>query len=201
MVHLESYDKMHIDVTGRRSAPLLGAWRFAGFYGESRRELRYRSWDLLKLLGTKSDLPWICAGDFNEVLRAEEQIGGQGRSELQMDGFRDVVQICGLTDLGYIGLPYTWDNRQQEATNVKVRLDRGLANAEFIDLFHSVKVWHIQTTESDHCCLIVECLPGGRRSRKRKSFRYENMWRRDPTYTPWLNQFGMIRLVQHLWTS
>jgi hypothetical protein len=87
MVHLESYDKMHIDVTGRRSAPLLGAWRFAGFYGESRRELRYRSWDLLKLLGTKSDLLWICAGDFNEVLRAEEQIGGQGRSELQMDGF------------------------------------------------------------------------------------------------------------------
>jgi hypothetical protein len=86
-VHLESYDKMHIDVTVRRSAPLLGPWRFTGFYGESRRELRYRSWDLLKLLGTKSDLLWICAGDFNEVLRAEEQIGGQGRSELQMDGF------------------------------------------------------------------------------------------------------------------
>jgi hypothetical protein len=103
---------MHIDVTVSCSAPLLKAWWFTGFFGESRRELHYRSWDLLKLLGTKSDLPWICAGDFNEVLCAEEQIGGQGRSELQMDGFHDTVQICGLTDLGYIGLPYTWDNRQ-----------------------------------------------------------------------------------------
>lgn len=51
-----------------------------------------------------------------------------------MDGFRDAVSVCGFTDLGYIGLPYTWDNRQPEGRNVKVRLDRGLANAYFLNL-------------------------------------------------------------------
>jgi hypothetical protein len=119
LVQLESYDPMHIDVSVRRQATNSGVWRFTGFYGESRRELRYRSWDLLNLLGSKSDLPWLCAGDFNEVLRAEEHFGGQGRTEQQMEGFRDAVQNCSLTDLGYIGLPYTWDNRQQDGDNVK----------------------------------------------------------------------------------
>jgi hypothetical protein len=80
-VKLESYDKMHIDVTVHQISAPNKVWRFTGFYGEARRELRYRSWDLLKLLCSRSDLPWLCAGDFNEVLNANEQIGGQGRSE------------------------------------------------------------------------------------------------------------------------
>ena len=61
---------------------------------------------------SRGDLPWLCAGDFNEVLEAHEQIGGRVRPERQMDGFREVMDVCGFTDLGYIGLPYTWDNRQ-----------------------------------------------------------------------------------------
>ena len=138
---------------------------------------------MLKRLSTHGNLPWICAGDFNETLRAEEQIGGQGRSERQMEVFREAVQTCSLVDLGFIGLPYTWDNMQQGDANIKVRLDRGLATADFLDLFHSVKVWHVQTTESDHCCLVLECSQGGRGRRRRKGFRYENMWRRDPSYS------------------
>lgn len=75
-------------------------WRFTGFYGESRRELRYRNWDLLKLLHTRNNIPWLCAVDFNEVLDAGEQFGGVGRSESQMNGFRDA--------LNYVVL-WTWD--------------------------------------------------------------------------------------------
>ena len=74
-----------------------------------------------------------------------EQFGGQGRSERQMEGFREAVEVCGFADLGYIGLPYRWDNRQHDNGNVKVRLDRGFATAEFLNLFQSVKVWHVQT--------------------------------------------------------
>ena len=49
-VNLKSYDKLHIDVEIWYSGSQRAAWRFTGFYGESRSELRYRSWDLLKLL-------------------------------------------------------------------------------------------------------------------------------------------------------
>lgn len=166
-VKVESCDKLHIDVTVR-SASLQLEWRFTGFYGESRRELRHRSWDLLKLLGSRSNLPWLCAGDFNEVLRAEEHFGGQGWSERQMEGFREAIQDCGFMDLGYIGLPYTWDNRQQGDSNVKMCSNRGLATTDFLDLFQGVKVWHVQTTESDHCCLVIECAQKGARNRRSK---------------------------------
>lgn len=46
----------------------------------------------------------------------------------------------GFMDLGFIGLPYTWDNRQQGNDNVKVRLDRGLASSAFLEMFNDVKV-------------------------------------------------------------
>jgi len=105
------------------------------------------------------------------------------RPERQMDGFRDAVSICGFPDLGFIGLPYTWDNRQQGDQNIKVRLDRAFANEAFSGLFKYIKVWHVQTTESDHCCLIMECYRSKRnRGRRRRNFKYEDMWRHDPSY-------------------
>jgi hypothetical protein len=73
-VKLESYNKLHIDVTVTLSPEV--QWRFTGFYGESNRHLRFRSWNLMKHLHSRSNLPWLCAGDFNEVLEAYEHIGG-----------------------------------------------------------------------------------------------------------------------------
>jgi hypothetical protein len=106
-----------------------------------------------------------------------------------MDGFRDVVGSCGFTDLGFIGLPYTWDNRQQGAYNIKVRLDRGFANGGLLDVFQNIKVWHVQTTESDHCCLLIELHEHhGRSDNGRKGFMCENMWRRDESYLPLVRQ-------------
>jgi len=83
------------------------------------------SWDCVKMLKGRSSLPWLCVGDFNETLHANEQFGGAGRSERQMEGFREAVAVCGFTNLGFIGLPYTWDNWQDDAHNIKVRLDQG----------------------------------------------------------------------------
>jgi len=108
-----------------------------------------------------------------------------------MEGFRNAVNACGFSDLGFIGLPYTWDNRQQGADNIKVRLDRAFATESFSDLFRETKVWNMQTTESDHSCLIIECNCSNRgRSRKQKKNWYENMWRRDPSY---------MKLVEDAW--
>lgn len=135
------------------------------------------------MLKARCSLPWLCAGDFNECLDAREQFGGAIRMERQMDRFCDAMSEFEFIDLGFIGLPFTWDNRQQGNQNVKVRLDRGLATTSFLDLYDEVKVWHAQTTQSDHCGLIVECL--GRSAFKRnksRCFKYENMWRRHAGY-------------------
>ena len=125
-------------------------------YGEPRRERRKNSWYLLRWLRAQNDLPWLCAGDFNEVLAAEEHFGNNEREAWQMAGFQQAVADCGLSDLGYTGLPYTWDNRQEGDRNVKVRLDRGLGDQKFMDVLSETSVKHVPLTHSDHSALLIE---------------------------------------------
>ena len=84
---------------------------------------REDSWTILRHLATQTSLPWVCLGDFNEITRLEEKLGGVPHAENQMQFFRECLDFCGLKDLGYSGLPFTWCNRRFEGNVVWVRLD------------------------------------------------------------------------------
>ena len=43
-------------------------WIFTGFYGHSKAHKRCEAWDLLQYLKSMENGPWLCAGDFNEIL-------------------------------------------------------------------------------------------------------------------------------------
>ncbi|KAM0917640.1 hypothetical protein ACQ4PT_009125 [Festuca glaucescens] len=176
--------RTHIDVLVSGEALGAGEWRFTGFYGDPRRQFRGESWYLMNYLRHQQDEPWLCAGDFNETLSASEQSGGLPKEEWKMAGFREAVEHCSFSDLGYSGLPYTWDNRQEGTRNIKARLDRALGDDKFLEQFDGTSVSHIQTTESDHCAILISMrksnwLDG---SGQGKSFKYENMWRRHEHY-------------------
>ena len=57
------------------------AWRFTGFYGDLDTTNRENSWSLLRVLSRRFSLPWICMGDFNEILLGEEKLGWLDRPE------------------------------------------------------------------------------------------------------------------------
>lgn len=59
-------------------------WHFTGFYGHWETRKREESWRLLESLSHRSDLPWICIGDYNEIMCAKEKEGGGARPEGQM---------------------------------------------------------------------------------------------------------------------
>ena len=88
-------------------------WRITGFYGHPKAHKRKESWDQLKALNLKFQLPWIYFGDFNEILSMNKKMGGVQRSQRQMDEFRDAVNSYGFKDLGYNGFDYTWCNMQE----------------------------------------------------------------------------------------
>jgi hypothetical protein len=168
---IKTYSKFHIDVwiTGADGR----LWHFTGFYGEPKRAQRKDSWWLLLFLRNENDLPRLFLGDFNETLHSHEQIGGNERHE------------CRFSDLGYSGLPYTWDNRRQGLANIKVRLERALANSKWLDLFRDLVVLYILMTESNHSGLLIRTNSLGevhRRGSRKHPFWYENMWRRHHTY-------------------
>lgn len=110
-----------------------------------------------------------------------------------MASFRQAVDDCRFTDLGYSRLPYTWDNRQEGERNVKVRLDRALGDDKFMESMGATSVQHIQLTESDHCALLVKLISWqedaeGGEARRSKPFRYENMSQRHDKYMEFVQE-------------
>ena len=74
------------------------------FYGEAKRSPRQNTWDMMTFLRGESTLSWACIGDFSEIVRKEEQLGPNERDAAQMVGFREAMDLCGLCDLGYVGV-------------------------------------------------------------------------------------------------
>jgi hypothetical protein len=180
-VALQSKSRSHIDVVLSCYILYGRDWCFTGFYGEPRRELRKNSWYLMRFLRSQLDLPWLCAGDFNEVLRADEHFGVCEREVWQKAGFQDAVADCGL--------PYTWDNRQHGARHVNVRLDRAFGDHRFLDMMGESSVRVFPIVFSDHAALVIK-VRENRQSclRKAKQFRCENMWQRHDAYYDFVNQ-------------
>ena len=73
-VSVKTSSRNHIDsIIGEGS---VGAWRFTGFYGEPVTHMRHESWELLQSLNRSFNLPWLVAGDFNEIISNSEKKGG-----------------------------------------------------------------------------------------------------------------------------
>ena len=174
-VSISSYSHHHIDALLHFDADTV--WRFTGFYGSPTVSGKLAAWDLLRVLRGHHTLPWLCGGDFNELLQAAEKWGRVARSDSQMRAFRRVVDECGFVDLGFVGSPYTWWNKQTGPARVLERLDRCLATADWFLKFPNSRVTHLHSVFSDHRPVWVELHRSGSKSRpSRKRFRFEEMW-------------------------
>lgn len=135
-------------------------------------------WETLRRLRGVSEMPWLVVGDFNEVMWSFEYFSECERAEGQMAAFRDALGDCDLMDLGFSGLPFTYDNGREQQANVKVRLDRAVADTGWRDLFPEAAVSHLVSSCSDHCPLFLEIKKESWECHKPRIFRYEIMWER-----------------------
>lgn len=90
-------------------------------------------------------------GDFNEVMWPFEHFSSRRRANRQMIDFREVLSHCDVQDLGFMGVPWTHDNKQRGDHNVKVRLDQAVASPSWSERFLDSQVRHIVSSQSDHC--------------------------------------------------
>ncbi|XP_075657955.1 uncharacterized protein LOC142627937 [Castanea sativa] len=133
----------------------------------------------------------MCAGDFNELLKSLEKWGGSNKSQAQMQLFREVVDECGFIDLGFVGSQFTWQKHFADGHSIWERLDRALANNEWMLRFAESRVHLLSVTSSDHSPLWIRpksldlpCFA--------KPFRFEEMW---------LSNKGCIEVVEAVWSS
>jgi hypothetical protein len=87
---------------------LENVWSFTGLYGEPRWQDKHLTWQCLRDLHSRSSMPWLVMGDFNEILHSFEQEGGGVRPQHYMQAFRDALKDCNLLDYGYVGHKFTW---------------------------------------------------------------------------------------------
>ncbi|XP_044399391.1 elongation factor 1-alpha-like isoform X1 [Triticum aestivum] len=191
-VSLRSYGRRHVDVDIVREDGMI--WRLTGVYGESAMERKKETWKLMRILKQQhqNGRPWLCLGDFNEVLTSSEKLGGADRPQHYLDDFRQALDACELRDIGFEGDMYTWRNHSRELrTYICERLDRATANNEWCGAFPNHIVVNGEPRHSDHRPVVVH-LDGKDRSWKRSdcSFRFEARW---------LREEGCEEIIRNAW--
>ncbi|EPS73861.1 hypothetical protein M569_00896, partial [Genlisea aurea] len=168
--------------------------RLTGFYGNPLCSARPESWDLLRRLHHHSSRPWLCIGDFNEVLFPHEYSSRVSRSPTQMANFRSALMDCGLQDLPFQGHIFTWSNKRRNPQTVYARLDRGTASGQWLRLYPSTTTYHLPFGGSDHAPILVRCLPHSPAAdhRNPRRFRFEARWMSIP---------GCETTIRDAWTS
>ncbi|CAM8905802.1 unnamed protein product [Rhodiola kirilowii] len=180
---VRSFSSYHIDCDFEVGERI----RLTVFYGNPATHRRSETWNLLRSLSYASNFPCVVLGDFNEVLFSWEVKGRRLRKEWQMRSFRETIKACGLIDLGYTGLPYTFSNRRDGLMETKARLDRAFSNVQWKTLFERYEVSHLITSTSDHLPLLVNFRKRIYCARK-KLFRFEPMWLRQNEFRGFLEQ-------------
>jgi hypothetical protein len=140
-----SYGQHHID-TLIWDSNHQASWHAMFVYGEPCAATHHVMWESLRRLKPISRAPWMLIGDFNEAMWLFEQFSACKRPERQMANFRDVLADCELLDLGFTGVPWTFDYKQKGDRNVNVRLDRVVASLGWSNWFPVAKVLHLITS-------------------------------------------------------
>ena len=131
----------------------------------------------MRWLQTKSSLPWLCAGNFNEIIKSHEKLGGRLRPHQQMQDFRDVLDECGFVDLGFVGNKFTWYKNFSNGHTIWERLDRAIGTQSWFSIFLATKVVTLECGTSDHKPIIIH--PMGIPDRKNRPWRFEQVWLED----------------------
>ncbi|OMO96348.1 reverse transcriptase [Corchorus capsularis] len=124
----------------------------------------------------QSEMPWLCSGDFNEILSNEDKIGGAIRPQRQMDAFREVLDNLQLKELPIKGPRLTW-SRKLGGEIQFAKLDHCFIIDRWLDKFVFSYVDHLCTSVSDHLPLLIHCLDRPNISNSFcKRFRFEDIW-------------------------
>ncbi|XP_013624410.1 PREDICTED: uncharacterized protein LOC106330501 [Brassica oleracea var. oleracea] len=132
-----------------------GIMYFTCVYGHPIRALRHHFWEKLQRIATTRKGPWLLCGDFNEILKPEEKIGGPPREPWSMMDFNLMTKVCRLQDLPFSGNNMTWAGNRK-GHKVQSWLDRGFGNDEFRALYPASRVIYLEMIESDHRPAIIQ---------------------------------------------
>ncbi|KAL3733434.1 hypothetical protein ACJRO7_022887 [Eucalyptus globulus] len=136
---------------------------------------RVRLWSFLKDSNyNHTSFPWLCIGDFNEVLYHWEKFWRKEVHRYRIAAFRDFLDACSLMDIESKGCVFTWSNNREGNALVKKRLDRAICNMEWWVLYPNVEAFAFLAIGSDHSPILLSLNPT--KLKRKKMFRFETYW-------------------------
>ncbi|KAK3199013.1 hypothetical protein Dsin_022428 [Dipteronia sinensis] len=180
-VNSMSFSRFHIDVGVVSNNTKV--WRLTGFYGNPEPDQLHHVWTLLRRLNGLSKLPWLCFGDFNEILSESEKVGDAAHPRILVENFREALDFCELEDMDFVGPCVTWSNKRDEGF-IQERLNRGVCDFKWKQLFPSSSVENLDFWYSDHRAILVKVVDedGLHRNgvwRHKRRFHFEACWADD----------------------
>ena len=120
---------------------------------------------------------WCCIRDFNAILSFAKKKSWFPPPFRQMDEFRGALDWCSLVDLGFVGYPFTWNNKWLGLDNTKERLDRVVVDTGWRNKFQGSLVTHLFSHASNHRPIILHARTTLRcHGKHTNSFRFEEAW-------------------------
>ncbi|PWA62917.1 hypothetical protein CTI12_AA360000 [Artemisia annua] len=187
-IWVSRYSKHFIDFEVKEEG--VSKWRGIGIYGWPSTGDKHLTWRLLRTLKSFSSLPWLCFGDFNEILLSFEKKGWRLGNLIEMSAFQQTCEWCSLNDTGAAGVKFIWDNRRQGEANILKRLDRFLASSCWMEMFPLHSARNLARVASDHGPIFMNLNINKSLDSTAKKFKFEAMWLRDE---------GLINVVSQAW--
>ncbi|XP_074266601.1 uncharacterized protein LOC141589880 [Silene latifolia] len=123
-------------------------------YASNNARVRDDLWEnLLNLNSTANS--WIVLGDFNVVRDALERVSNTPPCLADILDFNSCLLKCGLDDINSTECDMTWTNNQDIETLVWSKLDRALANTQWMAQFPTSAALFLPSSVSDHSPGIV----------------------------------------------
>ncbi|XP_070038612.1 uncharacterized protein [Nicotiana tomentosiformis] len=162
--------------------PFRFSWLLSTVYANTNIYDRETMWHYLENISNSFNRAWLVGGDLNDITMISEKFRDRKVSHSRTSRIWNHINNCRLVDLGYMGCKYTWSNhRKRRKGLIMKRLDRFLANEEWLNLFPGSSVTHLPKTYSDHNPLILK-LNSFTPIPPQKSFKLENIWYTHPDF-------------------
>ncbi|KAL0291987.1 UNVERIFIED_CONTAM: Retrovirus-related Pol polyprotein from type-2 retrotransposable element R2DM [Sesamum radiatum] len=148
--------------------------------------------DLTRLSTLTTTVPWLVGGDFNTVVDTSEVCGQSGDIRGAAEEFRGCLRDTGLITLPMQGERFTWHNCSRDSRSLWKRLDRLLANDQWLTTWPSTSYLSLNARTSDHSPLVLR---GNATDRTVGMFRFDNYLARSTEFIPSVQRVWQHRIV------